>query len=33
MKSLIHYWRLYRLYRACMSRTQAVREVLRAAPF
>ena len=33
MHTLIHYWRLYRLYRACMSRTEAVREVLRATPF
>ena len=33
MKSLIHYWRLYRLYRVNLSRARAIRELLRAAPF
>ena len=33
MKSLIHYWRLYRLYRVTLNRVDAMRELLRAAPF
>ena len=31
--TILHYWRLYRLYRVYLSRTNALRELFRATPF